>query len=102
MPSLVSLSDGSRFLSIFLTSYADHRNIHYFPTRRSSDLTTPPTITCPPDMVLECPANTSTNVTGMATAQDGCGLVTIGYSDMVTKNCGGTKIIRRTMTATAG
>src|SRR6266568_481160 len=64
--------------------------------------TTPPTITCPPNLVLECPANTSTNVTGMATAQDACGSVTIGYSDSVSNNCGGTKVITRTWTATDG
>src|SRR5205823_14128752 len=64
--------------------------------------TKPPTITCPPNLVLECPANTSTNVTGMATAQDGCGSVTIGYSDSVSNNCGGTKVITRTWIATDG
>jgi len=61
---------------------------------------TNPTITCPADRVLECPADTRTNVTGVATAQDGCGAVTIRYSDVVTTNCGGTKVIARTWTAT--
>ncbi len=61
---------------------------------------TNPTITCPTDRVLECPADTRTNVTGVATAQDGCGAVTIRYSDVVTTNCGGTKVIARTWTAT--
>src|SRR5438552_13521969 len=64
--------------------------------------TMPPTISCPPNLVLECPANTSTNVTGMATAQDACGSVTIGYSDSVSNNCGGTKVITRTWTAKDG
>src|SRR5947199_372382 len=62
--------------------------------------TTPPTISCPPNLVLECPANTSTNVTGVATAQDGCGLVTVSYSDSVSNSCGGTKLIARIWTAT--
>src|ERR1051326_9529122 len=62
--------------------------------------TTKPTLTCPSDLVLECPADTSTNATGMATAQDTCGQVIIRYSDIVTNTCGVTKIISRTWTAT--
>src|SRR5206468_3001783 len=62
--------------------------------------TTPPTITCPPNVVLECPATaTGTNATGLATAQDGCGSVSISYSDAVTNLCGATKVIARTWTA---
>src|SRR5436309_3134208 len=33
---------------------------------------TKPVITCPPDRTLECPADTSTNSNGIATAQDTC------------------------------
>jgi len=62
--------------------------------------TAKPTINCPGNLVLECPADTSTNATGVATAQDTCSQVTIGYADLVTNNCGGTKIIARTWTAT--
>src|SRR5439155_12714293 len=62
--------------------------------------TTPPVIICPSNLVLECPANTSTNATGVATAQDGCGSVTIRYTDAVTNNCAGTKVIARNWTAT--
>src|SRR5213592_2826493 len=58
--------------------------------------TVKPTITCPPDLVLECPADTRTNATGVATAQDACSAVTITYSDSVSNNCGGTKVILRT------
>src|SRR5207302_433087 len=61
---------------------------------------TGPSITCPQDLVLECPAITTTNATGVATAQDTCSQVTIRYSDSVTNNCGGTKVIARTWTAT--
>src|SRR5207248_669097 len=61
---------------------------------------TKPTITCPRDLVLDCPADTSTNATGMATAQDTCSAVTIRYLDVVTNNCGATKVIARTWTAT--
>src|SRR5262249_5464739 len=62
--------------------------------------TTPPTITAPPNLVLECPATTTTNVTGVATAQDGCSAVaSISYSDVVSNACGNTKLIARTWTA---
>jgi hypothetical protein len=60
----------------------------------------PPAITAPPSLTLECPADTRTNVTGVATAQDGCSAVTIGYSDVVSNSCGATKTIARTWTAT--
>src|SRR5207249_8780738 len=60
-----------------------------------------PTITCPADLVLECPVtDTRTNVTGMATAQDACSAVTISYSDATTTNCGPTRVLTRTWTAT--
>ena len=62
--------------------------------------TTAPTITAPADRVLDCPANTSTNATGVATAQDGCGQVQVSYSDSVSNTCGGTRVIERTWTAT--
>jgi hypothetical protein len=63
---------------------------------------TPPTITAPTSLVLECPADTSTNATGVAIAADGCSAVTITYSDSVTNRCGGTRLITRTWTATDG
>src|SRR5207244_1040263 len=50
---------------------------------------TSPNITCPSNVVLECPADTSTNNTGVATAQDTCSSVTISYSDSVSNRCGG-------------
>ena len=62
--------------------------------------TTPPVVTAPPDLTLECPGDDRTNVTGVATAQDGCGSVTIGYSDSVSYTCGSARIITRTWTAT--
>ncbi|PWU17325.1 MAG: hypothetical protein C5B50_11595 [Verrucomicrobia bacterium] len=61
--------------------------------------TTPPLLSMPPSMTLECPANTSTNNTGVATASDTCSAVTVRYSDSVTTNCGGTEVILRTWTA---
>src|SRR5262249_16590632 len=62
--------------------------------------TTPPALILPANLVLECPAtDTSTNSTGVATATDGCGSVTITYNDVVTTNCGQTKVVPRTWTA---
>jgi hypothetical protein len=61
--------------------------------------TTPPTITAPADRSLDCPADTSTNATGVATAQDDCGKVNVSYSDAVTSTCGGTRVIARTWTS---
>jgi hypothetical protein len=60
---------------------------------------TGPTLTCPPDLVLECPADTSTNSTGVATAQDACSPAVVGYSDIVSNLCGSATITFRTWTA---
>src|SRR5206468_5460312 len=62
--------------------------------------TTAPSLVCPVDLVLECPADTRTNVTGVAVAQDDCGVATVSFSDTTTDGCGGTKLIARTWTAT--
>ena len=62
--------------------------------------TTPPVITCPPDVNLECPADTTPNVTGEAMATDTCGDVTITYSDLCVLGCSDTKTCSRRWTAT--
>jgi hypothetical protein len=62
--------------------------------------TTAPTLTLPADKVLECPGDLRTNVTGVATALDDCGKVTVSFSDSITNGCGGTKVIARTWIAT--
>ncbi len=64
------------------------------------DDTTPPAVTCPADKTLECPANTDPSATGTATATDNCSVPVIGHADVVTPNCGGTKTIARTWSAT--
>jgi hypothetical protein len=56
---------------------------------------TAPLMTIPSDRTLECPANVSTNANGTATATDTCGQATVRYSDSVSNECGGTKILRR-------
>lgn len=59
------------------------------------------TITCPADVTLECPADTTPANTGEATAE-GCGTITITFSDNVIADCGGTQTIERTWTADNG
>jgi hypothetical protein len=60
----------------------------------------PPTVIAPPDRVLECPADTTTNQTGVALAADNSGNVTVSYQDIVTPGCGGSQTISRLWTAT--
>src|SRR5438093_3023402 len=55
---------------------------------------------CPASVALNCPADTRTNVTGVATATDTCSSVSIGYSDVTNSGCGGTYTIMRTWKAT--
>jgi len=61
---------------------------------------TPPLLTCPPDRVLDCPADTATNAMGVATATDSCSRAVVTYNDAVTSGCGVSKTIARTWTAT--
>ncbi|MBN2505732.1 MAG: hypothetical protein JXQ71_03450, partial [Verrucomicrobia bacterium] len=61
--------------------------------------TTAPVMVIPPDVILECPADTRPAATGMATATDSCGPVGIRHSDAVQTLCGGAKVITRTWTA---
>ncbi|MGZ5445786.1 MAG: choice-of-anchor Q domain-containing protein [Thermoanaerobaculia bacterium] len=61
---------------------------------------TPPSIACPPDVVVECPADTSPAATGTATADDNCSTPTITFEDLTVAGCGGTVTITRTWTAT--
>jgi hypothetical protein len=64
--------------------------------------TTPPTITCPADIQLQCGASTDPANTGVATATDNCaGSVTATFTDAATPaGCAGTPGIDRTWKAT--
>jgi hypothetical protein len=61
---------------------------------------TAPAISCPPNVVLECPANTAPSATGNATAVDNCSTPTISHTDVSVPGCGGTVTITRTWKAT--
>jgi hypothetical protein len=63
--------------------------------------TNPPTISAPADQVLDCLADTSISATGMATADDDCGLVvSLTHNDSITSGpCAGSYVITRTWTA---
>src|SRR5258707_14437073 len=49
--------------------------------------TNPPSITCPAGVTLNCPADTRTNATGVATATDTCSSLSISYSDVTNSGC---------------
>ena len=61
---------------------------------------TPPVLSAPADRTLECPADTQPDATGVATAQDTCGSVSVSHSDEVIDQCGDSMTIKRTWTAT--
>jgi hypothetical protein len=61
--------------------------------------TTPPSLTIPANLTQEAPGDTRTNVTGVATALDGCGNAVVSYSETVTNSCGFARTVRRLWTA---
>jgi len=63
---------------------------------------TPPVITCPVDVTLECPADTGVEANGSATASDNGCVLTVTHSDQWQPSCGNTGTLIRTWTATDG
>ena len=62
--------------------------------------TTPPDITCPVDVSIECTADTDPSVTGTATATDSCANApVITHIDSIVPGPGNTGVITRTWTA---
>ncbi len=62
--------------------------------------TTSPILVCPPNVTMDCPADTTIFNTGTATASDNCLAVTITYSDDVTPGgCYGAFTVARTWSA---
>jgi len=62
--------------------------------------TIPPVITCPADVTLEYPADTSVEANGSATADDTCGTVTVTHSDLWQQGCGNAGTLARKWSAT--
>jgi hypothetical protein len=62
--------------------------------------TTDPIITCPQDVVLDCPADTTVATHGTATATDECSNLSITHQDQVTYVCGNAFVVARTWRAT--
>jgi len=62
---------------------------------------TPPAITCPANISVQCGTSTAPAATGSATATDNCSTPVIGYSDVSSlTGCNGTGTITRTWRAT--
>lgn len=61
--------------------------------------TTAPILVVPSNVTVECGAGTATNVTGLAQATDGCGPVTLSYSDAFSNTCGSAGVLSRVWTS---
>ena len=83
----------------FLTAFSTF-DVHIFVARVTSGAG-PLAITCPDQVILECPADTSPAAVGEPEVS-GCGAITVTYSDAVEDTCGNTQVITRTWSADNG
>ncbi|WP_026211535.1 T9SS type A sorting domain-containing protein [Lewinella cohaerens] len=92
-------NDGADFVRTY-TLYFDGVPFATCPQNIIIEDVTPPTITCPPNAMVECGMPIDPAATGSGTAMDACGPATVTFSDSSTPGCGGTETIIRTWTAT--
>ncbi len=72
-----------------------------FKTKECELVCSPPTITCPSDLDLDCDETTDPTNSGTASFEKGCGTVSLNYTDVVTNgSCAENYTITRTWTAT--
>ncbi|MEM7105384.1 MAG: HYR domain-containing protein [Bacteroidota bacterium] len=62
--------------------------------------TTPPTLSCAPDITITCGDSTDPAFTGSPSVSDDCGNTSVSFSDSVFPICGGSEVITRTWTVT--
>ncbi|TVZ59840.1 gliding motility-associated-like protein [Flavobacteriaceae bacterium MAR_2010_105] len=100
LDSTVNNCGGTQVLNYTFSAADDCNNISTTSATFTIVDTTPPSITAPADVTIECTDDESSANTGVATGSDTCGTVTITESDVETAACGNTKTITRTWTAT--
>ena len=97
----VLFETGHHFVSARVRDAAGHFSAQTDPIEFFVDVT-PPDLTCPMDLIVECGDSTDTNDTGVATATDICtNDIVIAWSDTFAPgSCGGEYVIYRMWTAT--
>ena len=73
-----------RVRAFYFNNFSGGSERDFFVNNLSIECSTPPTISCPPDVAICSVDSTDPSNTGTATASGGCGALTIGHSDVVT------------------